>query len=356
MSDSDNDFDGVEAGLTTVLLGFAEREATQSDLSVHGNHVGGPPVWFEDSAPPQALLNCKVCDKKLELLAQLSCPLPDKYYDRVLYILTCTDPSCRRKEGSVRAIRGIESNEKVRQRIAKEIEESKPENSLVPEQPKIGDSLFATASSTQISSNPFEDANMALQPKPEPSVSNNSNNILHSSKRNVRIAKGEFICKSLTVEDEYLELPDPEKQLKGIKIEYTEPDSEAGEGDGNGAGKASESLSAKELETRSDPAFAHFVDIVESNPEQVLRYERGLKPLLYSEKDGVSQKLKELNSKILELQLMPHLIAEVETQDMILEGMEWGSIFVATDKQDSLPQLNDKGIGYVEEWVAVQWE
>lgn len=351
MSDSDNDFDDIEAGLTSVKLGFAEKGVLQSDLSVHGNHIGGPPVWIENKAPAPTLLNCKVCDKTLELLAQLSCPLPDKDYDRVLYILTCIDPNCRRKEGSVRAIRGIESNEKVRQRIAKEIEESRPENSLVPENPKIYDSLFSSGSSQTVS-NPFGDISLTFQTKSELSATNPPTDKMRSSKINVRRTQGKFLCKSLTVEEEYLELPNNEKQLKDMEIEQMDSDADLGQG----AGKSSEISSARELEARTDSAFAHFVEIVESNPEQVLRYERGLKPLLYSEKDGVAQKLKNLESKTLEVQLMPHLISELETQDMILDGMEWGSIFVATDKQDSLPKLDDRGIGYIEEWVAVQWE
>ncbi|KAK7445469.1 hypothetical protein VKT23_014887 [Stygiomarasmius scandens] len=48
----------------------------------------------------------------MELLVQLWCPFEDSPMDRALYIWGCSNSGCQRKEGSVRAWRGLRYNEK----------------------------------------------------------------------------------------------------------------------------------------------------------------------------------------------------------------------------------------------------
>jgi len=360
MSDSESDYD-IDVGLTSVLLGFAGKEAIYDDLSIHGNHVGGLPLWFGTEKSPilpkQELLECKVCKKSLDLLAQLSCPLPDKFYDRVIYIFSCADPNCRRKEGSVRAIRGIDNSQAVQDRIAQEMKAQNVEENLVPES-KIGDSLFSASSSTNpfaSNANPF--ASAQAPPTSQPSNSGTPRGPKKSGfkKKSMRSISGKYTCKLLDVEEEYLESLD--KPLdSNIKIEEmdTYPEESPAGSDPSGGDVAD----IKGIEANSNPVFTHFMDVIESNPDQVLRYELGLKPLLYSGTDEVARELSHLGDKHkrLEVQLMPHLITELETVEMLLDGMEWGTIFVACDSDDDLSSLNENGIGYAEEWVGVQWE
>lgn len=362
MSDYEDDYDSeVEAGLTSVLLGYSGNEAGKSDLNVLGNHIGGTPVWFRDTPPPSHLLECSVCKKQTDLLCQLSCPLPNKDYDRSIYVFSCADPNCRRKEGSIIAIRGIESNDEVKSRIEAEGAEEAVENNVGPQEGTIGNSLFMGKSDNAeegegVSSNPFASssnpfASSNIESAEAPTKASKSKKKNKNKKKQAVQAK--YPCKLLEVEEEYLEQKSTEELLKGIKIE------EAGEENAGSSGGASNSeiSDLKALESNNtDPAFIHFVEVAECNPDQVLRYERGLKPLLYSTTDGVAAKLSELKSHILEIQLMPHLISELETPDMIADGMEWGTIYVATDANDKLPVLNEHGVGYEKEWVIVQWE
>lgn len=360
MSDYEDDYDSdIEAGLTSVLLGYSGNDAGKSDLSVLGNHIGGSPVWFRNTPPPSQLLECIVCQKQTDLLCQLSCPLPEKDYDRSIYVFACADPNCRRKEGSVIAIRGIESNDEVKARIEAEGDEEAVENNVGPKEGTLGNSLFmgksenaeegeTTSSNPFASANPFASSNIESAEAPSKSSKSKKKN----KNKKKQAVQGKYPCKLLEVEEEYLERKSTEELLKGVKIE------EAGdENTGSNAGASNaESSDLRALEANTDPAFIHFVEIVECNPDQVLRYERGLKPLIYSTTDGVAAKLNELKSHTLEVQLMPHLISELETPEMIAEGMEWGAIYVATDANDKLPTLNEHGVGYEKEWVVVQWE
>lgn len=58
-----------------------------------------------------------------------------------------------------------------------------------------------------------------------------------------------------------------------------------------------------------------------------------------------------------ELQLTPQAIAELEAEEMSLEGMDWGSVILGVCSADCLPRGLEVGqVGYLEEWVGVQWE
>jgi pre-rRNA-processing protein TSR4 len=116
-----------------------------------------------------------------------------------------------------------------------------------------------------------------------------------------------------------------------------------------------------------DEVFQRFSDIVEYNPLQVLRYDLGGSPLLFTSKDDVATKItKKLvpnpgynpsSFRQFELQVMPKTIIDFEKNNIDINGgIEWGTIIVYTDKEDFVPILDQNHVGYVEEWVGVQWE
>ncbi len=122
------------------------------------------------------------------------------------------------------------------------------------------------------------------------------------------------------------------------------------------------------FESTIDKTFQRFADRLAQNPEQVLRYEFGGAPLLYSKSDSVGklfshqhQPASDGNGKVtttttsiahstgggggvvvnriprcqncsgarvFELQLVPHAIAELEVEEEGLEGMEWGTVIL----------------------------
>ena len=141
------------------------------------------------------------------------------------------------------------------------------------------------------------------------------------------------------------------------------------------------------FESTIDKTFQRFADQLAQNPEQVLRYEFGGTPLLYSKIDTVGKifavsaasssgstnaKVKTAASqagsgiprctncgagRTFELQLVPHAIAELEIEEEGLDGMEWGTIILGVCEKDCGERGVQVGdVGWVEEWVGVQWE
>jgi pre-rRNA-processing protein TSR4 len=138
----------------------------------------------------------------------------------------------------------------------------------------------------------------------------------------------------------------------------------------------------KLFESTMDKAFQKFADRLESNPEQVLRYEFGGQPLLYSNTDAVGKVFSEAGAgkgkvvttsgasggnlprctscgaeRVFELQLTPHAITVLEEEELGLDGMDWGTVILAVCGDDCAPVGTGEGaVGYAEEWVGVQWE
>lgn len=133
-----------------------------------------------------------------------------------------------------------------------------------------------------------------------------------------------------------------------------------------------------------DTTFQKFADRLEQNPEQAIRYEFGGQPLLYSKTDSVGRMLhvpapgagngngngvtttggggmpRCANcgaKRTFEVQMTPHAIAELEAEELSLEGMDWGTIIVGVCERDCQARGVAEGqVGYVEEWAGVQWE
>ncbi|KAJ4290935.1 hypothetical protein N0V90_010131 [Kalmusia sp. IMI 367209] len=154
------------------------------------------------------------------------------------------------------------------------------------------------------------------------------------------------------------------------------------ESSGGGSGKEDKEI----FESSLDKTFQKFADRVGQNPEQVLRYEFKGKPLLYSDTDAVgkllashSENASSSNAKVttvgsrsgsvmprcqncgadrvFEVQLTPHAITELEVDEMSIDGMEWGTIIFGSCSKDCKPKDVPEGeVGYVEDWVGVQWE
>ena len=61
--------------------------------------------------------------------------------------------------------------------------------------------------------------------------------------------------------------------------------------------------------------------------------------------------------RVFEMQLSPHAIAELEAEEMGLEGMEWGTVVLGVCGRDcTAKDVGEGEVGYLEEWVGVQWE
>jgi len=352
------------------------------------------------------------------LLLQLNGELPDfPGHERRLYVLTCRRKTCRRKEGSVRLLRGV--------RISEPPKEKRKENEKGPKQetqaPKpainIGETLFGakplsdpasanpfstnatsstsqnpfSTSSSKASSNPFAAAGLPspseLAAKPPQSPASDLPKTFASalSLNNDAPKFGPPPPPEPWPQESelpppyplyYLD-PDYEELDKIEEVPIPTPTMDLDEGGGSGNQKEDKVV----YESTIDKTFQKFADRLAQNPEQVLRYEFKGQPLLYSKNDAVGKLLAGSSAKdhakvttsggsgngmprcgncgagrVFELQLTPHAIMELERDEPGIDGMEWGTIICGVCERDCQQKGVDKGVGYVEEWAGVQWE
>ncbi|KAK0710494.1 programmed cell death protein 2 [Apiosordaria backusii] len=368
----DNDFQE-----TNVLLGYASEDAQGEEIS----RLGGQPEWLDPSKPPSAALaRCKVCKDLMVLLLQLNAELPDRYpgHERRLYVFACRRKSCRRKEGSIRAIRGLRVSPDTP--AAKETKETKLKE--VPALPKastlgLGEALFGAKPATTSGGNPFASASSSVPsnpfaPKPATSSSAPSNPFATpapapalapepapttaTADEASKLPKSFAETLSLNLppstpppppepwpetaslpkpypirwiaEADYEQL-DPEPSLPVQKTQIMDIDSS--EGGSSSGGKEDKEV----YESTMDTVFQKFADRIGQNPEQVIRYEFAGQPLLYSKSDTVGKMLyhsatateKVVTSKgiprcgncgggrVFEVQMAPNAIQELETEE-----------------------------------------
>ncbi|KAF2641430.1 hypothetical protein P280DRAFT_498252 [Massarina eburnea CBS 473.64] len=408
--ESDSSDEGEDYTETNVLLGYASEKPSGDTVS----HLGGHPTWLDGkTAPSGALAKCKVCNGLLTLLLELNGDLPEHFpgHERRLYIWSCRKKTCRRKEGSVRGIRGV--------RVAKGAA-SKPKATPKPEeprqeekpQPQLGASLFGVknGASSGAPANPFANPFSSNPPSANPanpfakpllSAETQEENKEEASAalpqtfaEKVRLSSPPptqparphepwpaesafppaFPCYFLDAEYETLDAPSTPQIPSNVRIETEAESSE------KGGGKEDKDV----FESSLDKTFQKFADRVGQNAEQILRYEFKGKPLLYSDSDtigkalashsenGTSSNAKVSVSKggkgiprcqscgadrVFEAQLTTHAITELEADEMSIDGMEWGTILLGVCSRDCKPNDVPEGeVGYVEEWAGVQWE
>jgi pre-rRNA-processing protein TSR4 len=273
------------------------------------------------------------------LLLQLNGDLPEHFpgHERRLYVLTCRRKTCRRKEGSVRAIRGTRINEAAAKDIKKEVKkEDKPVQPVakVVESKGLGESLFgAKPLLGTAGSNPFSASSTGAKPaNPFASPSTAPNNPFSASNLSELAAKPPQNPTTTTTTAENLpktfaaalslnntrakpemfgpipppepwpqdsDLPAPYPSYYIADADYETLDKEdapvpqaimmdVDDGStGGGGGKEDTEI----YESTIDKTFQKFADRLAQNPEQVIRYEFRGAPLVYSKTDAVGRLL-----------------------------------------------------------------
>ncbi|XXH02016.1 hypothetical protein Hte_008381 [Hypoxylon texense] len=429
---------------TNVLLGYASKDPKDESIS----RLGGRPEWLDENAPPSAALaRCNVCKDLMVLLLQLDGELPDRFpgHERRLYVFSCRRKTCRRREGSIRALRSLriapgtaaaaaarEKKKKAEEQAAAE-SKSKEEKQTPKPPSNLGETLFgaqtigsssgsanpfSTGASSALGSNPFASSNpFSTETKPEPKPTTPSPTITEKIE-----ALPKTFAETLSLNSPQPAAaspapppepwpaaagqppPYPVSYLSEAEYETLDPlpapavpraarvDVDAAEaGSKGGSGKEDREV----FESSMDAAFQRFADRLAQNPEQAIRYEFGGQPLLYSKTDAVGKLLlapptPTTNSsggvginiasasasaasggapgmprcgncgapRAFEVQMTPHAIAELEADEVSLEGMDWGTVVVGVCARDCQARgVDEEGrVGYVEEWAGVQWE
>ncbi|KZF18866.1 hypothetical protein L228DRAFT_286361 [Xylona heveae TC161] len=336
--DSDSSMDDENYTETNVLLGYASKEPTDDSES----QLGGYPSWLDPSVPPSAALaRCKVCNDLMTLLLQLNGDLPDRFpgHERRLYLFNCQRKTCRRKAGSVRAIRGVRvppSSQSQKAKSEKEAQEegkkSESTKETTPaEQKYIGESLFGAQPTTLSSNanpfsttgagqssatNPFSTAKSELPPlsslAAKPPQRPEDETLAESFAAKVKVSSDSApassrpkVAQSPVPQEAW---PANDKFPKPYPSYYLDADYEAlsaeqeaplpahrieeiDSAEGSSSGGGSRSDDKEGFESTIDKTFQRFADRLAQNPEQVLRYEFSGQPLLYSKTDAVGKLL-----------------------------------------------------------------
>ena len=338
----------------------------------------------------------------MNLLLQLNGDLPDRFpgHERRLYVWACRRKACRRKDGSVRGFRAT------RQTAVKAAPPAaKEEKSAPPAKPasNLGETLFGVKSTTAANANPFAApgtsssasdnpfataSSLAAKPAQKPSETPvESLPQTFADKARLASPPPTQAAQPTTPAEAWPEksgFPEPypayyidaDKEYIDASPEDIPQNVRVDNGEGSSAG---EKDMKDAFESSMDKTFQKFADRLSQNPEQVLRYEYDGQPLLYSKKDKVGKLLDPPQSKdakvktsgsgkiprctncgaerVFELQLTPHGITELEAEEMGLEGMDWGTILLGVCSKDCQERGKKEGeVGYVEEWIGVQWE
>ncbi|KAK1527177.1 T-complex protein 1 [Colletotrichum costaricense] len=410
--DYDSDSSEQEFTETNVLLGYASKDADDDTIS----RLGGQPEWLNPEQPASAALaRCQVCNEIMVQLLQLNGELPEKFpgHERRLYVFACRKSTCRRKQGSIRAVRGVKVSNEAQAAAAKKAE-AKPQKKVgEKEEPKkdvssgLGTALFgggsgaanpfggnanpfstgASSSSspfgTAAPSNPFSNPAAADEPTQKKEEAKDPAESLPKTfaetlnLNNPQTPSGPPPPPEPWPAADALPKPYPISYLADAEFETLDPepmpvpqnarmevDTEGGSGAGGGG-------DMKDVfESSMDAAFQKFADRMEQNPEQCIRYEFNGTPLLYSKADAVGAKLGAAAGsggmtrcgncgarRVFEVQMTPHAITELEAEELSLEGMDWGTIIVGVCEADCQQRGVEVGeAGYLEEWCGVQWE
>ncbi|KMU79084.1 hypothetical protein CISG_07250 [Coccidioides immitis RMSCC 3703] len=338
LSDDDAQGDYTE---TSVLLGYAADEESDDTVS----HIGGWPTWFDPSTPPPGnFAKCKSCKDPMPLLLQLNADLPEHFPndERWLYIFGCTRRTCNRRQGSIRALRGVKKHKITTNTKKDKREEQKPKEKRTQTDPpkpqqNIGAALFGVAPSspnTSANSNPFSTSSTSAAPvnpfaqlsspstlaaippqKPvEETTPKEEQNLTESFADKVRLSSPAAAPPTTTtsstqasqfvgpaepwpsqtsfptpypqhfLDAEYETLSRPSTPSVPANVQISSFDDEGSSAVAGAEGKDT-------FESSLDKSFLKFSTRLNHNPEQVLRYEFRGTPLLYSTTDPVGKLL-----------------------------------------------------------------
>ena len=366
----------------------------------------------------------------MPLLIQLHADLPEYFpgHERRLHMFGCKRRTCRRKEGSIRAIRSVRVSDSSRNAKAKKVQKSSTDSRSPIAAPlqNLGSSIFGGAlpppastgqtnpfssPTTSNDANPFSSSNPFSTSLINPSTSSDPPEPIAQEASDLPDTFAQRVRLSPPPPTSYppKTLPEPwpsnTAQPEPYPVYHLDADYETLDriseqpvpsttmmdiDEANGPSSSTAKEDAETFESTIDKTFQRFADRLAQNPLQVLRYEfRGF-PLLYSKTDPVGKLLAPHQhqfaehdkngsynkittaqragsagiglpscticraSRVFELQLTPQTIAELEVDEVGLEGMEWGNMILGVCSADCGGEFGD--VGYVEEWVGVQWE
>ncbi|OLY80316.1 Programmed cell death protein 2-like [Smittium mucronatum] len=288
--------------LDYVLLSYADGAQELADASdPYISKLGGKPTWLSEKEnvhyPEKSIVLCDSCGELLVLLFQLYAPLPDSPYDRFLYLWGCMQKSCMESPGSFKVLRGHLLNIEYLEKLAKTKKTKKKPakkssgKQVVSKKPpaKINFGSIWDNDTEELDFNPTQlqslKSSLAIvQPK--------STEIgdLELDIKYLKISQNSSISSDLPYVPGQYVYSEYEKLDAGCKLdEYNNASS--GDSETGDEQWTAEQYEATVLPSGIDTALDNFMGIISQNPEQVIRYQFGGTPLLYSTNDQVSSLL-----------------------------------------------------------------
>jgi pre-rRNA-processing protein TSR4 len=279
------------------------------------------------------------------VLLQLNAELNERFpgHERRLYIFSCRRKSCRRKEGSIRALRGVrispDAAAKAKERKEKEQrdreERERKEAERKEKEKGLGEALFGVQGKGAFGAggaNPFSSGGSSAGANPFAKPAANPFSTASSETTQAQSPQAETQPESTSSKystkdlpktfAETLSLNNPQEVTKAGPPPPPEPwppeaeqpkpfplsyladadyetldpiptpkdvptSMEIDDGAGSGGGKEDKEV----FESTIDSTFQKFADRLAQNPDQCIRYEFGGQPLLYSKTDAVGRRL-----------------------------------------------------------------
>ncbi|VDB88595.1 unnamed protein product [Peniophora sp. CBMAI 1063] len=310
---SDSDDEVLSEVETSVLLGVPDgpidNTASSELLDAAVSRIGGKPAFLSPDIPFTSS-SCKNCNHPMELLVQMWCPFEDSAYDRALYVWGCARGACQRREGAVRAWRGLRLNEEYAAKLARKKKARTPAPAP-PLEPKSKTNPFAMGGAAAASSpfggglgaQLFGDAPEESVPASAP-VDATPNELVEddgaaSDAESTSSASSLVVALASTTLDDspWTDAPAYAPQYLSTMSEYITPPKE------KKAAKANEDALADEQDAKgtwtaekyensldTDRVFDRFNARVAAEAEQCVRYELGGTPLPFAT-DDVFKKL-----------------------------------------------------------------
>ncbi|KAJ8663169.1 hypothetical protein O0I10_001346 [Lichtheimia ornata] len=382
-----------------VLLGLPDGAIESSDdVDAYITKIGGVPVWLDaEKLPSPKVLECGNCRRPMYLIFQGYVPLADSPYHRVIYVWGCNQRLCMRKEGSFSVLRShLVDPEYLAAQKKKEEEKRKKEQRKKQQQAspfgapagfQLGDLWGASSPSTTPVTTSFASVASKASASAQPPSSSSNSLADAMSKMNLdddtttqHVIPPESIV-SFPAENLWITEEDLNNMASfGIDMsryqEYVDMQNALLESAAADEEWSGETYEKQTLPKGVDKQFRKFMERVECEPSQCVRYEWAGVPLLYHQ---LQQPLSSLagrcthcgSPRVFEMQLMPNVLSvlpvaeyassntsssatgdELKAWDV---GMEFGTVMVFVCEKDCHPG-DVESPSHVREHVVVQYE
>ncbi|XP_014211929.1 programmed cell death protein 2 [Copidosoma floridanum] len=318
-----------------IDIGFAEEcESWRLCSRFFPSKIGGKPAWLDlQHIPTAEQLTCDYCQNPCIFLCQVYAPYDDddRTFHRTLFVFVCRDPSCCKdnENGNVRVFRSQLSKVNIFYPSDPPVEKQHWRSDISVEKWTKTCNLCGIFSSKQCSM--CKKVNYCGRFHQVWDWKNGHKS--SCDRKNITSSSSKFLFQEyeLVIErdDCHQESEDSNEKDKVEKYEFTK------------AEKTGSLQLEKEIDddllmmanSFEDKTFSKFTKRIKSNPHQVLRYNRGGKPLYISSENQMDDipKCECGSERQFEFQIMPQLLVKLNL-DNVLHNIDWGVLLIYTCK------------------------